>query len=75
MRRAPRREHEELEILETGLFNTKAPPVALRGLQKYAVVFLNVISLRFWAALQVRGTDVKFCHCMGAELNMQLSVI
>jgi hypothetical protein len=57
------REHEEeLETLETGLYNTKAPPVALRGLQKYAVVFLDVTSLRFWAALQVRGSDMKFCH-------------
>jgi hypothetical protein len=40
--------------LETGLFNTRAPPPELAGCKKYATIYMNIMSPRFWEALQVR---------------------
>lgn len=48
-----RLQDEELEKMEQGLYNTRPPPTALIGYGKYAVVYQDVKSPRFWEALQV----------------------
>jgi hypothetical protein len=44
----------ELADMEQGLFNTRAVPEPLVGCKKYAVIYQNVTSLRFFDALTVR---------------------
>jgi hypothetical protein len=43
----------QLEGMECGLYNTRAVPDSLAGNQKYARIYLDVTSPRFWDALQV----------------------
>jgi hypothetical protein len=51
-----REAEQQMADLETGLFNTRAPPPAaeLAGCKKYATIYMNIMSPRFWEALQVR---------------------
>ena len=44
---------QQLAQLETGLFNTKAPPTVLQGTKKFATVYLDLTSPRFWEAIRV----------------------
>ena len=39
--------------METGLYNSRALPDQYVGLRKYAVIYQDVLSQRYWDALQV----------------------
>jgi hypothetical protein len=45
-----------LADMEIGLYNTRAVPVDLVGTKKYATIFLDITSKRFWEALVVMIT-------------------
>jgi hypothetical protein len=49
-----REAEQQMADLETRLFNTQAPPPELAGCKKYATIYMNITSPRFWEALQVR---------------------
>lgn len=49
---------QAMQNMEIGLFNSRAVPDELIGLGKYAVVYQDILSQRFWDALAVRSS---FC--------------
>jgi len=64
--------HKDLEAVEalmadreTGLFNTRALPIELLGTKKYARIYQDIHSKRYWEALQVR---VAISHVLRSEV-------
>ena len=43
----------DMVAMEVGLFNTRAVPLELQGCKKYAVMYQDIMSPRFFEALQV----------------------
>jgi hypothetical protein len=53
----------DLPEMEMGLFNTRAVPIDLIGTKKYATIFLDITSLRFWEALAVINPTSWYSSC------------